>query len=67
MLFQDCDFICKISKILFDSLIEPIKKAITDSTTDSIKDSLKYELQDTAEKLDELRKKYDDVEDILDE
>lgn len=28
MLFQDCDFISKISKILFDSLIEPIKKVL---------------------------------------
>lgn len=66
-IFQDCDFICKISKILVDSLIEPIKRAITDSIAESVKDSLKYEIQTTVDKLDELQKKYDDVEDILDE
>ncbi|KAK7919093.1 hypothetical protein WMY93_010377 [Mugilogobius chulae] len=66
-LFQDCDFICKISKLLVDSLIEPIKRAITNSITESVKESLKYELQNTVDGLENLQRKYDDVEDILDE
>lgn len=32
-----------------------------------VKDSLKYELQNTVDKLDDLQKKYIDIEDILDE
>ncbi|KAK7881388.1 hypothetical protein WMY93_029797 [Mugilogobius chulae] len=65
-LFQDCDFITKITKLLVDSLIDPIKRAITDSITESVRNSLKFEIQDTADKLNELKDKFSNMEDTLD-
>lgn len=50
ILLQDSDFIHKISKILVDSLIEPVKKAINDSITESVKEPLKYEFINTNRK-----------------
>lgn len=66
-LFQDYGFICKISQLLVDSLIEPIKQAITTSIGESVKDSLTYELQDTVDKVIDLQNKFNEIEDILDE
>lgn len=66
-LFQDCSFIRNISQLLVDSLIEPIKRAITDSIAESVRDSLKHEWEDTVDKINELQNKYNDIEDMLDE
>ncbi len=61
ILFLDTNFVNKISKILMDSLIEPIKKAIAESITETVKETIQYELKDTADKLCELQQKYDDL------
>ncbi|CAL9695549.1 unnamed protein product [Knipowitschia caucasica] len=66
-LFQDNDFIRKITQTLVDSLIEPIKRALTESITDSVRNSLKYELQNMTDSMNELKDKYNDIEDSLDE
>ncbi|KAM3878477.1 protein-glutamine gamma-glutamyltransferase 2 [Diretmus argenteus] len=66
-LFLDTDFANKISKILMDSLIEPVKKAIAESITETVKETIQYELKGTAEKLNELQQNYDDLIDNLDE
>ena len=67
ILFLDTKFVNKISKILMDSLIEPVKKAIAESITETVRETIQYELKDTADKLRELEHKYDDLIDNLDE
>ncbi len=47
ILFLDTNFVNEISKILMDSLIEPIKKAIAESITETVKETIQYELKDT--------------------
>lgn len=46
-LFLDTNCVNKISKILMDSLIEPVKKVITETA----KETMQYELKDTVDKL----------------
>ncbi len=48
------------------SLLSLPKTTPMNSITESVEDSLKYEFQNMVEKLNELQKKFDDVEDILD-
>ena len=67
ILFLDTNFVNKISKILMDSLIEPVKKAIAESITETVRETVQYELKDTADKLRELEHKYDDLINNLDE
>lgn len=67
ILFLDTNFVNKISKILMDSLIEPVKKAMAESITKTVRETIQYELKDTADKLCELQHKYDDLIDNLDE
>ena len=57
----------RMLKILVDSLIEPVKRAIAESITETVKETIQYKLKGTADKLSELQQKYDDIIDNIDE
>lgn len=54
----DTSLVYKISKILLESLMEPVKKAIVEYITEMVKETIQYGLNDGADKL---QHKYEDL------